>query len=609
MSGPVRAGSAIIPRPSRGATVSALPVRDGWVGAPANAAVRLGVVMLCHDRLPLAARMARIWAEGGACVAMHVDAKAPEAELAGMQAELADLPITFAPRRGCSWGTFSLVAATQGAVAALLAAHPDLTHVLLVSGACLPLRPVHELRLFLARDPDADHIESVNVRDVDWTVGGLSEERFTLHFPLAFRQNRKLFDRMVAWQRRLGLRRSLPQGVAPHIGSQWWCLTARTLRAILSDPRRAEFDRYFRHVWIPDESYFQTLARRHSVTIESRSLTLAKFDSNGKPYVFYDDHQALLENSRIFVARKIWPGAHGLYAAFPMAAEGEAQHDEPDTERIEALLDRAAQRRRTGRPGLYMQSRFPRKDAENGKTSQPYAVVYGLGDVFVGLRGWLAAASRREVHGHLLSNDEIEFASGEAVGPGALSANPRLRNIDPQGFLTSLIRSSGPMPTFLYAPRDHQGLNWFMATDPNARMFVLTGAWLVPLLQSGMPFDDIRRIAARLQRAEAEYLKILDSVWVKARVRRWVLTDMISAPDEPLAELIQTLRPEWGDRLPPPPGVQDLTGAADLLTRLRNAGLKPRGMGNARLLRGLGETAPPAPDPRAARERWRGLAS
>ena len=31
-------------------------------------------------------------------------------------------------------------------VAALLAAHPDLTHVLLVSGACLPLRPVAKSR-------------------------------------------------------------------------------------------------------------------------------------------------------------------------------------------------------------------------------------------------------------------------------------------------------------------------------------------------------------------------------------------------------------------------------------------------------------------------------
>ena len=97
---------------------------------------------------------------------------------------------------------------------------------------CLPLRPVAELRAFLGRYPDADFIESVNVSDVGWTVGGLNEERFTLHFPFSFRKNRKLFDRYVQLQRRLGVKRRLPQGVAPHIGSQWWCLTARTLRAV-----------------------------------------------------------------------------------------------------------------------------------------------------------------------------------------------------------------------------------------------------------------------------------------------------------------------------------------------------------------------------------------
>lgn len=591
--------------PGRKATVIPLP---GAEGAPQP--VQLGVVMLCHERLPLAARMARLWVEGGACVAMHVDAKAPEAELAGMRADLADLPIIEAPRRPCSWGTFSLVAATQDAAAALIAAHPQLTHVILVSGACLPLRPIEELRLFLARSPDADFIESVDVSDVDWTIGGLSEERFTLHFPVPFRRNRKLFDRLVDWQRRLGIQRALPQGINPHIGSQWWCLTTRTLGAILSDPRREEFDQYFRRVWIPDESYFQTLARRHSVHIESRSLTLAKFDHDGKPYVFYDDHRGLLANSRIFVARKIWPGARALYDAFPKSSEGTARHDEPDTERIEALLERGARRRQTGRPGLYMQSRYPRKDSENGKTSQPYAVIYGLGDVYVGLRGWLAAATRREVHGAILSDDEIEFSSGGPTGPGALSANPGLRDLDPQGFLTSLVRSSSQMPAFHCSPRDDQSLNWFLATDPNARLFVLTGAWVVPLLQSDMPFDDIRRISARMQRAEFAFLGILESVWVKARVRRWALADVIAAPDEPLSEVFSTLRPEWGDRMPPAPPLRDMSGVEAMLRRLRNAGLKPRGMGNPRLLRGLAAaTEPPTGDQIDEAREWRGLAS
>src|SRR5690606_7274536 len=61
--------------------------------------VRLGIVMLCHDNLDLAARMVRIWTEGGAVVSIHVDRSAPADELVRMQAALADCPAVFAPRR------------------------------------------------------------------------------------------------------------------------------------------------------------------------------------------------------------------------------------------------------------------------------------------------------------------------------------------------------------------------------------------------------------------------------------------------------------------------------------------------------------------------------
>ena len=141
-------------------------------GNSEGSGVRLGVIMLCHENLGLAGRMARIWSDGGARVVMHVDAKAPEAAVAELQEALEGTGTLYAPRRSCTWGTFSLVAATLDAAAQLLRAHPEVTHVFLASGACLPLRPVDELRRFLAGYPEADFIESVSVRDVGWTVGG-----------------------------------------------------------------------------------------------------------------------------------------------------------------------------------------------------------------------------------------------------------------------------------------------------------------------------------------------------------------------------------------------------------------------------------------------------
>lgn len=541
-----------------------------------NDAVRLGVVLLCHDDLDLAARLARIWADGGARVVIHVDAKVGPARLAGLQSALQDCPgIAFSRRHRCSWGRFSLVRATQDAAAELLDRFADTTHVYLASGACLPLRPVADLLAYLAADPARDHIESVSAHDVGWTVGGLNEERFTLFFPFDWKRRRRLFDWFVDWQRRRGIRRRMPAGLSPHLGSQWWCLTARTLRAILDDPRRVEFDRFFRYVWIPDESYFQTLVRRHSTQVESWSLTMAKFDHAGRPYLLYDDHIPMLAESRCFVARKVWPGALRLLAHFPQPRQGPALVDPPQPARISRLINQTVRRRVLGRPGLYMQSRFPRKDAENGKTSAPYAVFQGPGDIFTGFEDWLRAHLSCDVHGHLLGPEGAEFAGGALIGPGAISSDARVRDHDPQGFLTSLIRITRRMQVFQFSARDNQALNWFMATDPNAHLLVVTGAWKLPLLHSRMPFDDVRRIFAQLQRVEVAHLDVLNSVWVRARLRQYELGEFLMNPRPILHDFLARIDPQ-ATPVTTLPAMRDLTGLDGMLRRLRNSGLRPR---------------------------------
>jgi len=139
-----------------------------------------------------------------------------------------------------------------------------------------------------------------------------------LCFPFGWKQQRWLFGTAVRLQRAFGLKRPVPQGITPHLGSQWWCLTRATVSAILTDPKRSIYDQYFRWVWIPDKSYFQTLVQGHSAWVESRSLTLAKFDTNRKPHIFYDDHLEVLRRLGCLVARKIWDGAEQLYTDFPM---------------------------------------------------------------------------------------------------------------------------------------------------------------------------------------------------------------------------------------------------------------------------------------------------
>ena len=59
-----------------------------------------------------------------------------------------------------------MVAATQAACETMLAAFAKPKHVCLLSGACLPLRPVMDLIAYLAAHPTTDFIESVRLSAV-----------------------------------------------------------------------------------------------------------------------------------------------------------------------------------------------------------------------------------------------------------------------------------------------------------------------------------------------------------------------------------------------------------------------------------------------------------
>ncbi len=537
----------------------------------------VGVIMLVHTALDRAEQAIRHWVDGDCPVVVHVDRKVGPKQYASFVDALSDLEtVQFSRRHTCDWGTWALVAATQDAATQLLDNFPKVRHVYLASGACLPLRPVSELCAYLDARPETDFIESSTTADVPWTVGGLDKERFTLRFPFSWRRHRKIFDLYVKLQQLIRFRRRIPDGVIPHMGSQWWCLTRQTLSAILKDPKRPAHDRYFRKVWIPDESYFQTMARLHSTKIESRSLTLSKFDYQGKPHIFYDDHLAMLQRSGCFVARKIWHRASKLYDAFPEPLNGVKGLVEPNPSSVDRVFANAVDRRTRGRPGLYMQSRFPTIDRENAVTVGPYSVLQGLAETFEGFEAWLANQTGADVHGHLYAPDRAHFADQSSVYVGGLSDDPTLRDYNAKMFLTNLLWSTrGTHQAFQFGPTDTQTINWMIAKDTNARITVVAGAWIIPLFRTRQTFSDIRREAARLQRIEHKQLKILRSPFAKARVRVQTLAEFVRSPMDTLQTIVDEMSGQPRPRLTEVPNMVDLSGFEAFLQELRNQGMHP----------------------------------
>ena len=543
----------------------------------------VGFVMLAHRAPDRAVLVARHLARHNCPVIIHVDKRTPHKEFEQLASRVADVPlIQLAPRIACDWGTWSLVSASRRGAEQLLKDYPEISHVYLMSGACLPIKPVPRLIRYLKDHRGTDFIESVTIQDVPWTKGGLGDERFDLSFPFAWKRQKRLFDMWVELQRQIGRKRRMPAGLKPHMGSQWWCLSRETLTAILNDPERRATDRYFRKVWIPDESYFQSLVRKFGARVESLSLTLSKFDFQGKPHVFYDDHLGLLTQSNAFFARKIWPGAKGLYDHFLTQPDTPGAQDEPDgATEVDRVFAQALRRRTEGRQGLLSAGRFPQPGYETAPTAAPYAVFHGFGDVFEEFPHWVSNAIGSRTHGYLFATEGAEFA-GERLGfAGALPAAPALRDYNPEAFLRNLIwNTRGEHQSFMYRPADDDGICEFLADDPNAYVAAVSGAWALPLLRSGRPVDNIRVEAARLQKREARHLDRLRERRTRARVRIWTLAELLARPAAPLQLIVDDFSVPGVQHLTEMPRMKPLDGLAQFLQDLRNAGMSPHTAGD-----------------------------
>ena len=255
---------------------------------------------------------------------------------------------------------------------------------------------------------------------------------------------------------------------------------------------------------------------------------------------------------------------------------------EPAPGKIDRVFSKALERRTRGRPGLYMHSRYPNPGWENGVTAGPYSVFHGFNDLFQDFDAWLSRRLGTTVHANLFAPRRARFAGGADTYAGGLSASAKLRDYNPEAFLTNLIwNTRGERQGFQLGPGDHiEHVEWDIAKDPNAQISVISGAWAVPLFGSNADFGDIRREAARLQRIESRHLDVLRSQWVRARVHIWTMAEVLEAPMEPLQTILDEIGREAPQTLAEAPRMADLTGFGQFLQNLRNQGMHPYLMGD-----------------------------
>lgn len=440
--------------------------------------MKLAFLVLAHERPGLVARLlTRLTADGDLAV-LHWDAATPEDAREVLEREMppdAFARVRFARRKRVAWGRWSVVEATFNCLDAVETSGEDIDYVVLASGADYPLRPVKQLKEYL-RGSGLEHIETVPSAQ-PWVVRGHQEGRYRYRHWWSWRTAPRWFSQSMRLQAHLRMTRTMPDGLTPHFGSQWWALTRGTALAARDFGRKPRVARFFRTVDVPDEIFFQSYAASHTdaARIAGHGITFFKFTEQGHAVTFYNDHAALLRRQRYFLARKLSPLADDLRNTLDHHIETRA--DEPlEFDRVSADTadyDATAAMHREGIPNRRVIGMV--EDEWWGDLEWnliPYFIILAPPGIDVEpLREALNAQPGVMCFGELFAGNGIDYRLPGHPGypPGELA----LRDRHPGNFLCDLVHHhAGRYVGFVLRTDQSEQVQELTAWDRNAKLIV-----------------------------------------------------------------------------------------------------------------------------------------
>jgi hypothetical protein len=272
--------------------------------------VKISFLLLCHEPPPQLRQLISSLLESGSNIFVHYDANSTwSLEYESQSWGLGEFPgkLYFARRERVAWGEWSIVQATLNCLQRWRELEDDSDYLMLISGSCLPIKPLGSLTEFLSK-AQQDFIETVHAENKRWVSHGDQEERWAHYCLVSWLKRPRLFALSSAVQKLFRINREVPLNHAPHLGSQWWCLRTRTVGSLLTlIDKHPELTRFYRKTWIPDELFFQTLVANTipAEEISGKPLTLCSFNSRGVAEKRYDDSLGSLMLSDMFFTRKI----------------------------------------------------------------------------------------------------------------------------------------------------------------------------------------------------------------------------------------------------------------------------------------------------------------
>jgi hypothetical protein len=249
---------------------------------------------------------------------VHVDAKS---DLSAFRIE--DSRVNYLHDRvDVRWGAISQVDATLKLMRTALARcdATQVSHFVLLSGNCYPVRPLEEFRDYSRSHAGMNFLKMIPLASTRKLHERVRHFWFYQDLPVDGRKFTlvRLARGLLQFAGKLG-RRSFAAIPQWHFGSQWWALTPEAVGYLVSHPLEGAAKRFLRFSKAPDEIYFHTLLAnsplRHSVKRVSGSgvwdaANLHLIDPSLSRWFHAADCDEIVASDRWFV-RKVGSGISG----------------------------------------------------------------------------------------------------------------------------------------------------------------------------------------------------------------------------------------------------------------------------------------------------------
>lgn len=176
---------------------------------------------------------------------VHVDKRSG----VGLQTEIQDFLSSFAnasllKSQNTQWAGYSLVDVELRGIEELLKISSEWKFFINLSGQDFPLKSQTHIQDFLSRNIGNDFIKVANQSKIrPDTLSRISD------YCIEFR------NRII----RIPIKRQYLRGVTPYIGNQWMILSRKFCEFVCYNPETERFKRFYRHTFISDEAFFQTV--------------------------------------------------------------------------------------------------------------------------------------------------------------------------------------------------------------------------------------------------------------------------------------------------------------------------------------------------------------